>query len=69
MVKSRNAARVFVHCFLDGRDTAPDSGAGYVAELLDRMNEYDVGRIASIVGRYYAMDRDKRWDRTEQAYH
>jgi len=68
MAKSCNASRVFVHAFLDGRDTAPDSGAGYVAELVDRMNEYGVGRIASVVGRYYAMDRDKRWDRTEQAY-
>jgi 2,3-bisphosphoglycerate-independent phosphoglycerate mutase len=68
MAKARNVARVFVHAFLDGRDTAPDSGAGYVAELLDTMNEYGVGRIASVVGRYYAMDRDKRWDRTEQAY-
>jgi 2,3-bisphosphoglycerate-independent phosphoglycerate mutase len=68
MARERNVPRVFVHAFLDGRDTAPDSGAGYVAELIEKMNEYGVGQIASIVGRYYAMDRDKRWERTEQAY-
>jgi 2,3-bisphosphoglycerate-independent phosphoglycerate mutase len=68
MAKERNVERVFVHAFLDGRDTAPDSGAGYVAELIDKMREYGVGKVASIVGRYYAMDRDKRWERTELAY-
>jgi 2,3-bisphosphoglycerate-independent phosphoglycerate mutase len=68
MAKERHLERVFVHAFLDGRDTAPDSGAGYVTELLEKMNEYGVGRIASVVGRYYAMDRDKRWERTEAAY-
>jgi 2,3-bisphosphoglycerate-independent phosphoglycerate mutase len=68
MAKQRGAQRVFVHCFLDGRDTAPTSGAGYVANLIDRMAEYGIGSIASIVGRYYAMDRDRRWDRTEKAY-
>ena len=68
MAKERNVERVFVHAFLDGRDTAPDSGAGYVAELIGKMRECDVGRVASLVGRYYAMDRDKRWERTEQAY-
>ena len=68
MAEEQRAERVFVHAFLDGRDTAPDSGAGYVAELIDKMQEYGVGRVASIVGRYYAMDRDKRWERTEQAY-
>ena len=68
MAKQQNVERVFVHAFLDGRDTAPDSGAGFVAELIETMREYGVGRIASIVGRYYAMDRDKRWERTEQAY-
>jgi 2,3-bisphosphoglycerate-independent phosphoglycerate mutase len=68
MAKARCVERVFVHAFLDGRDTAPDSGAGYVGELLDKMREYGIGRVASIVGRYYAMDRDTRWERTEQAY-
>jgi 2,3-bisphosphoglycerate-independent phosphoglycerate mutase len=68
MAKRRSVERVFVHAFLDGRDTAPESGAGYVAELVERMTELGVGRIASVVGRYYAMDRDKRWDRVEKAY-
>jgi 2,3-bisphosphoglycerate-independent phosphoglycerate mutase len=67
MAKDQNVERVFVHAFLDGRDTAPDSGAGYATELVDRMREYGVGRIASVIGRYYAMDRDKRWERTEKA--
>jgi 2,3-bisphosphoglycerate-independent phosphoglycerate mutase len=68
MAKERNVERVFVHAFLDGRDTAPDSGAGFVAELETKMHEYGIGKIATIIGRYYAMDRDKRWDRTEKAY-
>jgi 2,3-bisphosphoglycerate-independent phosphoglycerate mutase len=68
LAKEQYVERVFVHAFLDGRDTAPDSGAGYVAELIDTMHEYGVGQVASAVGRYYAMDRDKRWERTEQAY-
>ena len=68
MAKQRGVERVFVDAFLDGRDTAPDSGSGYVAELLDRMRQEGIGKIASVVGRYYAMDRDKRWERTEQAY-
>ncbi|HEY9231094.1 MAG TPA: 2,3-bisphosphoglycerate-independent phosphoglycerate mutase [Blastocatellia bacterium] len=68
MAKERQVERLYVHAFLDGRDTAPDSGAGYVAELIERMQAYGVGRVASVVGRYYAMDRDKRWERVEQAY-
>ena len=68
MAKERNVERVWVHAFLDGRDTAPDSGAAYVAELIDRMNECGVGEVASVVGRFYAMDRDKRWERIAQAY-
>jgi 2,3-bisphosphoglycerate-independent phosphoglycerate mutase len=68
MARDKNVERVFVHAFLDGRDTAPDSGAGYVAELVGKMREYGVGKIASVIGRYYAMDRDKRWERTEKAY-
>jgi 2,3-bisphosphoglycerate-independent phosphoglycerate mutase len=68
MAKQREVERVYVHAFLDGRDTAPDSGVIYVTELQAKMREYGVGRIASVVGRYYAMDRDKRWERTEQAY-
>lgn len=68
MAKQRSVERVFVHAFLDGRDTAPDSGTEYVAELIQKMSEYGVGRLASVVGRYYGMDRDKRWERTEQAF-
>jgi 2,3-bisphosphoglycerate-independent phosphoglycerate mutase len=68
MAKERNVERVFVHAFLDGRDTAPDSGAGFVAELESKIQEYGVGKIATLIGRYYAMDRDKRWERTEKAY-
>ncbi|MGA9770036.1 MAG: 2,3-bisphosphoglycerate-independent phosphoglycerate mutase [Blastocatellia bacterium] len=68
MARERNVERTFVHAFLDGRDTAPDSGAGFITELQAKIDEYGVGRIASLVGRYYAMDRDKRWERTEAAY-
>ena len=60
--------KVYVHCFLDGRDTPPASAAGFVAELEDRMRELGTGRIATVSGRYYAMDRDKRWDRVQKAY-
>ena len=60
--------KVFVHCFLDGRDTPPTSGASYVAKLEEKMKELGVGKVASVMGRYYAMDRDKNWDRVEKAY-
>ena len=60
--------RVFVHAFMDGRDTAPDSGAGYIAKLEQKMREYGVGKVATINGRYYAMDRDKRWERERKAF-
>lgn len=59
---------VFVHCFLDGRDTPPQSASGYLAGLEEEMQRIGTGRIASIMGRYYAMDRDNRWDRVEMAY-
>lgn len=59
---------VFVHAFLDGRDTPPASGAGYLRHLAAKMEEIGVGRIASVIGRYWAMDRDKRWERNELAY-
>ncbi|MDL2306450.1 2,3-bisphosphoglycerate-independent phosphoglycerate mutase [Desulfovibrio sp. OttesenSCG-928-C06] len=58
----------YVHAFMDGRDTSPTSGAGYVRDLLAEMQRIGHGSIASLVGRYYAMDRDKRWDRTAQAW-
>ncbi len=59
---------VTVHAFMDGRDTPPDSGKGYIRELLQSIREIGVGEIGTIVGRYYAMDRDNRWDRIEKAY-
>ena len=66
--KAHNVARVYVHAFLDGRDTLPTSGAGYIEKLLHKMNEYGVGKLASVSGRYYAMDRDRKWDRERKAF-
>jgi len=68
MAKRRNIKHVFVHAFLDGRDTPPASGKGYLLELEDRIKSIGVGRIATVSGRYYAMDRDNRWERVEKAY-
>jgi 2,3-bisphosphoglycerate-independent phosphoglycerate mutase len=68
LCKRNDFDRVFVHCFLDGRDTPPSSAENYIIELEDKMKEIGVGKIASISGRYYAMDRDKRWERLELAY-
>jgi len=68
MARHYGAKRVFVHCFLDGRDTPPSSAAKYWAAMQDKCREIGVGEIATVVGRYYAMDRDKRWERTERAY-
>jgi len=62
-----NIPHVYVHFFGDGRDTDPKSAAGYMKQLLAKMKELDTGKIATVVGRYYAMDRDKRWDRVEIA--
>ncbi len=59
---------VYIHCFFDGRDVAPDSAKGFVEELESKLAEIGTGRIASVMGRYYAMDRDKRWDRVNLAY-
>jgi 2,3-bisphosphoglycerate-independent phosphoglycerate mutase len=68
MARDREARRVFLHCFLDGRDTPPSSAEKYVAAMQEKCREIGVGKIATIVGRYYAMDRDRRWERTERAY-
>jgi 2,3-bisphosphoglycerate-independent phosphoglycerate mutase len=68
MAKDRGLDQVFVHCFLDGRDTPPSSGAHYVTTLQKKIGELGCGEIATVVGRYYAMDRDKRWERTQRAY-
>jgi 2,3-bisphosphoglycerate-independent phosphoglycerate mutase len=59
---------VIIHAFLDGRDTSPTSGAGYLQALISRAKEIGVGRLGTVIGRYYAMDRDKRWPRIEKAY-
>ena len=68
MAKIRDFEDVYVHCFLDGRDTPPASAEGYITQLEEKMKEKKVGKIASISGRYYAMDRDKRWDRVKKCY-
>src|SRR5437660_8737138 len=67
LAKQEGVEDVCVHCFTDGRDTPPNSGIGYLQELQREMQSIGVGRIASISGRYYAMDRDKRWDRIDKA--
>jgi 2,3-bisphosphoglycerate-independent phosphoglycerate mutase len=68
MAKQRGVERVFLHCFLDGRDVQPTSGVNYLREIEIKCAEIGCGRIATVCGRYYAMDRDKRWDRIERAY-
>jgi 2,3-bisphosphoglycerate-independent phosphoglycerate mutase len=65
--KECGVPKVFIHFFGDGRDTDPKSGAAYMEELLETIKEIGVGQIATVVGRYYAMDRDKRWERNEIA--
>ena len=66
MAKQNGVDRVFVHAFMDGRDTLPTNGAGYLEQLLQKMREYNSGKIATVNGRYYAMDRDRRWERIAQ---
>lgn len=68
LCKDKGLQNVYVHCFLDGRDTPPQSGKGYILQLEEYMNELGIGKIATISGRYYAMDRDKRWERVQLAY-
>jgi 2,3-bisphosphoglycerate-independent phosphoglycerate mutase len=68
MAKQNGLDRVFVHAFMDGRDTLPTNGAGYLELLQHKMREYNCGKIATINGRYYAMDRDRRWERIAKAY-
>ena len=68
LAKRKDFEDVYVHCFLDGRDTPPASAEGYLVELENKMAEKGVGKIATIMGRFYAMDRDKRWNRIEKAY-
>ncbi|MBI2876252.1 MAG: 2,3-bisphosphoglycerate-independent phosphoglycerate mutase [Candidatus Tectomicrobia bacterium] len=68
LARERGLTRVYLHPFLDGRDTPPTKGAEYLGWLLDTTRQLGVGRIATVMGRYYAMDRDKRWDRLQRAY-
>ena len=68
LAKREGLEKVYLHCFLDGRDTPPKSGRDFVAAAVDKMKEIGVGKVATVMGRYYAMDRDNRWDRVELAY-
>lgn len=68
LAKRKGVEDVYVHCFLDGRDTPPASAESYIAKLEEKMKEKEIGKIASITGRFYAMDRDKRWERVKKAY-
>ena len=68
MAKERGVKECYVHCFMDGRDVSPTSGAGFIRELQNEIKKLDYGKIASVTGRYYAMDRDNNWDRIEKAY-
>ena len=68
MAKEQGLEKVYVHCFLDGRDVPPSSGKSYVEQLQAKMQQLGAGQIATVMGRYYAMDRDKRWDRVQRAY-
>ena len=68
MAKDNGLQKVYIHCFLDGRDTAPTSSLGYLKELQEKISEIGIGQIGTITGRYYALDRDNRWERVQQAY-
>ena len=68
MAKQMGADKVYLHCIMDGRDTDPHSGKGFLADLQNKLDELGIGQIATVTGRYYAMDRDKNWDREEKAY-
>jgi 2,3-bisphosphoglycerate-independent phosphoglycerate mutase len=68
LAKRSGLEKVYIHCFLDGRDVPPSSGSGFVAELEGKLCEIGVGKIATVMGRYYAMDRDNRWERVTKAY-
>ena len=68
MAKEQGLSKVYIHCFMDGRDTPPRSGEGYIRQLEEKLNEIGAGEIATVCGRYYAMDRDNRFERVERAY-
>lgn len=68
MVWKNDVKNVFIHCFLDGRDVSPTAGIGYLTQLEKKLGELKIGRITTVMGRYYGMDRDKRWERIKKAY-
>ena len=68
LAKQQELKQVYIHCFMDGRDVPPESGKGFLAELEESLEKIGVGEIATVIGRYYAMDRDNRWERVEKAY-
>ena len=68
LAKQEGVEHVWIHAFTDGRDTPPHSGRDYLAQIEQKTREYGIGAIATLSGRYYAMDRDQRWERTRQAY-
>jgi len=68
MAKDNKIKKLYLHAFMDGRDTPPHSGAGYLKEIVDYFKEIGLGKVATVMGRYYGMDRDKRWERNEKAY-
>ncbi len=68
LAKRRGLERVFIHCFMDGRDVSPTSGLGFIEECAAKCKEIGVGQIATVMGRFYAMDRDNRWERVQEAY-
>ncbi|MBC5730563.1 2,3-bisphosphoglycerate-independent phosphoglycerate mutase [Pseudoflavonifractor sp. DSM 107456] len=68
MAKRQGLSKVYIHCFLDGRDVPPASGKGYVEQLVAKCKELGIGQVATVMGRFYAMDRDKRWERVQRAY-
>jgi 2,3-bisphosphoglycerate-independent phosphoglycerate mutase len=69
LAKKKNVARLYLHAFMDGRDTTPTSGIEFMRQTLAKFNEIGLGKVATLGGRYYGMDRDRRWERTEKAYH
>lgn len=68
LAKDKGVRELYVHAFMDGRDTSPTAGKEYIKQLLEKFREYGIGSLSTVVGRYYAMDRDKRWERVEKAY-
>ena len=68
LAKDKGVRELYLHAFMDGRDTSPTAGKEYIKQLLEKFREYGIGSLSTVVGRYYAMDRDKRWERVQKAY-